>query len=162
MQKVEARRVTSFFRTNRLIFSVIIILILAVITLSAYISFNLHLSENRLKPVPITQATLEQKYGLHVQLVATTAAGGLIDVRLKIIDPQKARMLLGDQANFPALLVGNGVVIRVAEDIASQPIKFEKDAGIYVLYPNAGNLVQPGSAVTITFGELQVEPIPAK
>jgi hypothetical protein len=110
----------------------------------------------------ISQDQLEAQYGLQVQLVAATAAGGLVDLRLKIVDAAKAKALLDDQANFPSLLAGDGVVLQISGDVAEQEIQFEDGKSIFVLYPNAQNVVKPGEPVAIQFGDLQLEAIPAK
>lgn len=110
----------------------------------------------------ISQDELEADYGLQVQLVAVTAVGGLVDVRLQIVDAGKAKALLEDQANFPSLLVGDDVVLQVSGDIAEQGIQFENGKSIYVLYPNAQSTVKSGDPVILQFGDLQVEAIPAK
>ena len=82
-----------------------------------------------------------------------------MDLRLSILDGGKAKALLADQTNFPALLVGSGVVLRASQDLASQPINFDTDSHIFVLYPNSQSVVKPGDPVTIVFGDLQVEAI---
>lgn len=110
----------------------------------------------------LSQPMLAEQYGLGVNLIAVTAAGGLVDLRLKIIDGQKAKALLQDQANFPALRTGNGLVLRASQDLASQPIKFENGSNLFVLYPNAQNAVKPGDPVSVIFGDHQVEAIPTK
>ena len=110
----------------------------------------------------ITQSALEENYGLRVQLIAVTAAGGLVDLRLQIVDAEKAKAFLDDRANFPTLRLENDVVLRSAEDIATQEIQFEEGQMIFILFPNAGNSLRPGDAVNIVLGNLQVEPIKAK
>ncbi|MFN2197041.1 MAG: hypothetical protein ACK2UW_13065 [Anaerolineales bacterium] len=110
----------------------------------------------------ISQSALEENYGLRVQLLAVTGAGGLVDLRLQIADAEKARAFLDDPANFPALRVGNDVDLRVSEDIAEQGIQFENGKSIFVLYPNTQNALKPGDPVTIVFGDLQVEAIEAQ
>jgi len=114
------------------------------------------------KKTIITQDQLAANYGLKLQLVGVTAAGGLVDVRLKILDADKAKALLEDQANYPSLLVGDDVVLQVSPDAAEQDIQFENDKSIFVIYPNAQGVVKPGEPVIIQFGDLQVEPIPAQ
>jgi hypothetical protein len=110
----------------------------------------------------ISQDQLAAQDGLQVQLVAVTAAGGLVDVRLKIVDADKAKALLDDQANYPSLLVGDGVVLQVSPDAAEQDIQFENDKSIFVIYSNAQGVVKPGEPVVIQFGDLQVEAIQAQ
>ena len=51
------------------------------------------------------------------------------------------------------------LVLQASEDVAAQPVKFEDDGNIFVLYMNAQNAVKPGDPVNIVFGDLQVEAI---
>lgn len=111
----------------------------------------------------ISRKMLEEKYGLRLDLLAVTAAGGMVDLRLKMLDAGKARLLLQDKQNFPALLAGSkNVRLSVDEDTRSQEIKFEENGGLYLMFPNSGNAVTPGSAVTVVFGSLQLEPVVVK
>jgi len=109
----------------------------------------------------LSQSALEEQVGLRVQLVAVTAVGGLVDLRLQIVDAEKAQAFLGDPVNFPALRAGNDVVLRTSDDGAEQDIQYENGKSIFFLFPNAQNAVKPGDPVTLVFGDLQVEPIPA-
>jgi hypothetical protein len=111
------------------------------------------------KNISISQSVLEEQYGLKVQLVATTASGGLVDVRIRITDGKKAQALLGDQANFPSLRAGNGVTLRASEDVVKQEIKFEDNSSLFVLYPNTRNSVKPGDRVGLDFGNLRLEAV---
>src|SRR5690349_9478437 len=61
--------------------------------------------------VVISQSVLEAKYGLRVNLLAVTGAGGFVDVRLKMVDAEKARLLLADAKHFPALFTKSGVML---------------------------------------------------
>jgi hypothetical protein len=108
----------------------------------------------------ITQSMLEEKYGLHVNLIAVTAAGGMVDLRLKITDGEKAKLLLQDNKNFPVISpnVGN-FQLNASEETKSQKIKFENNGDLFILFPNAGNAVKPGSTVALVFGDIVVEQV---
>jgi hypothetical protein len=163
MESVNARQVNLSFQGYKPILIGLILLVMLGSGLYAYKAYK-GSHANAVSPVTsvINQQKLEQDYGLGVNLVAVTAAGGMVDLRLRITDSQKAEALLGDQANFPKLLASNGVVLQAAQDIASQPIKFEDGGNIFVLYPNGQNAFKTGDPVSIIFGSIQVEPIPAK
>ena len=149
--------------SNKLIaigFVFIIILIVAMFAKNIYMAFQ-PLSLPR-GTVTISQSAMEEKYGLHVNLVAVTGAGGFVDVRLKIVDGSKAKLLLGDKKNFPSLFSKNGVILNVPDDTKSQVMKFDNGGNLFIMYPNSGNAVTRGSPVTIVFGDTAVEPINAK
>ena len=110
----------------------------------------------------ISQGTLEEKYGLRVNLVALTAAGGMVDVRLKIVDGEKFKLLLADKKNFPTLYTAQGVTLTAPEETISQEIEFATGGNLFIIYPNSGNTVKQDAPVTILFGNVAVEPINAR
>jgi len=87
----------------------------------------------------------------------------MVDLRLKMLDGEKVKTLLQDKKNFPSLLIqDSNIMLRASEDAISQEIKFENNGDLFLLFPNSGNAVKPGSKVILVFGDLQVEPIPSK
>jgi hypothetical protein len=112
--------------------------------------------------VTISQNALEAQYGLRVNLVAVTGAGGFVDLRLKMVDGDKAKLLLADAKNFPSLFSEKGVVLGAPEDTKSQKIEYISGGNLFIMYPNVGNAVTHGSPVTIVFGDTALEPINTK
>ena len=110
----------------------------------------------------ISQAALEEQYGLRVHLIGVTAAGGLIDFRLQIMDAEKAQGLLEDTARTPSLWIeeNDTTLVAVPEMLAN--LKLEDGELVFFLLPNARNAVKPGTPVTVQFGDLRIEPIPAQ
>ncbi len=121
------------------------------------------------KPVPVSPSRtdislgmLEEKYGLRVNLIAVTAAGGFVDLRIKIVDGDKAKALLSDKQNFPALWVNDKQILNAPEDTRKQQIKFDDDGVMFIMYMNPANAVRPGTPVKVLFGDVAVEAIDAK
>lgn len=111
----------------------------------------------------ISQADLETQHGIHVNLIAVTAAGGLVDVRLKILDADKARQLWGTDPNYPALKVtDSGTILAPVQDTRAQVASLEDGGVIFLVYPNSSNVVKPGTQISLMFPEAQVEPIPSQ
>ncbi len=111
----------------------------------------------------ISQADLETQYGMHVNLIAVTAAGGLVDVRLKIVDADKARQLWGTDPNYPALRVADsGTILAPVQDTRAQVASLEDGGVVFLVFPNSNNAVKPGTQVSLMFPEAQVEPIPSQ
>jgi len=164
MQAVKTdRTMASKKTTNKLIISAIILVILVV---SALYFYN---AQQKLQPaslpedtVTISQTTLEKEYGLRVNLVAVTGAGGFVDVRLKILDGEKAKSLLSDKTNFPTLLVNDDIILNASEDTKSQEIRFNDDSNIFIMYVNSVNVVKQGSQLRIRFGDIVLDPITVK
>ena len=150
------------FRSNKIVFIAIIVLALFLVGLGFYYSPRAK-SASPAAPV-ISQSTLESQYGLRVNLVAVTALGGMVDLRLKIMDGNKAKLLLEDQANFPALYVSDAnLTLNASADDKSQGIRFDDGGNLFLLYPNAGNAVKPGTPVNVLFGNtIMLESVEAR
>lgn len=119
------------------------------------------------RPVPapfvkISQDELEEKYGLRMDLVAVTAAGGFVDVRIRMVDAEKAKALLSEKNNFPALSVGRKTLLQAPGEIKSQEIRYENSGTLFIMYANSGGAVRPGTPVTVRFGDIAVDPVDAK
>jgi hypothetical protein len=114
----------------------------------------------------LAPSRLAEQYGLRVNLVAVTAGGGLVDVRIMILDAGKAAALLGDGKAFPVLRVpGRNVALHVPDALANQvaqPVKFATGEMIHLTYPNAGDAVQRGTPVTLEFGGVALAPVAAQ
>ena len=162
MIDVKTKTMGKRFSSNKPIIIAIILVLLLALGLYGYNSYRAFQSPQPGEAVTITQSDLEANYGLRVQLVAVTAAGGLVDLRLQFVDAEKAKAFLDDPANYPALRVGNDLILRTSQEGAEQDIQYENGKTIFLLYPNAQNVVKPGDPVNIVLGDLQVEAIQAK
>jgi len=161
MQKAIVNTIPMGPRSKKFISPALIILLLLA---AGYIFYQyMQLQPVFSKKTIISQSALEEQYGLRVNLVAVTAAGGMVDLRLKIVDGEKAKLLLTDKNNFPAIYVGaRGIILNAEDDTKLEEIKFEDGNNIFLIYPNAGGAVQRGTAVNIMFGDIALEPIIAK
>ncbi len=108
----------------------------------------------------ISAAQLETDYGVRVRLIGVTAAGGMLDVRFKILDPVKAGQIFRNQEMLPRLIAGKAILETEPPDLDS--LVLEEGGIVFMLFPNRGGVVQPGTPVTIAFGDLQLEPMPAQ
>ena len=162
MQAVKGNRTQATSLSNKSIYIAMILIIATAVGLYAYNVFNAFQPGSLPQgTVVIGPADLEAKYGLHVSLIAVTASGGLVDVRLRIVDGEKAKSFLQDPANFPALFI-NGILLNVSEDTKAQEINFKDDGNIFLLYANPHNTVRTGASVNVVFGKTALEPISVK
>jgi hypothetical protein len=165
MQSVKANQAAGVVPqtlSGKILFSALILIVLLAAGLylfNAYQAFQPSLPGDT---TLISQATLEEKYGLRVNLIAVTAVGGFVDVRLKMLDSEKARLLLEDKNNFPALLVGDDLVLNAPEFTKSKEISFVDGGNMFIMYPNSRNAIRPGTPVRILFGDIATEPVNAR
>lgn len=102
---------------------------------------------------PVTSAQeLREKYGLEVGLVASTAMNSFVDVRLKVVDADKASSLLVNQT---AILVGQQELL-IAPHIHSHA-KPKNGRIISIFYPNRAGTIRSGTEVSLVFGKTRTE-----
>jgi hypothetical protein len=108
----------------------------------------------------ISNQELEEQYGLRITLIGVTAGGGLVDLRFKVVDAEKAKLLFKDHDNMP-VLIPEGSKVRLGLP-GRHNTDFITGKVYYMLYGNANGVVQPGKPVSVAFGDLILEPIIAQ
>ena len=103
----------------------------------------------------VSLQTLEENYGLQVAQAVTTARDSIVDVRMKVLDPEKAEQLI-EEGHF-ALLVGDTLI---PAPHVSRHMLVNKT--IIVMFPNRQNIVKSGTPVSVVFENLKVEPVAVK
>ena len=111
--------------------------------------------EKVLESRELSSSELEEEYGVEVALAATSMMGSIVDVRLKIVDPDKAHALLQNQA---ALLVGQDDLI-LAPHMHSHNSTRLKEGKIFTVFFPTQQLISSGSEVSLVFGPVRVEPV---
>ena len=89
---------------------------------------------------------------MQVSRAALSFQDGIVDVRIKVLDPEKADPLIED-GHF-ALLVGDQLI--QAPHVSRHMLK---NKTIIVWYPNLQKIVQSGTPVSIVFENLRIEPV---
>lgn len=120
-------------------------------------AFGLHVgSLDQVSSMPFTSsAALEQEYGVQVSLVATSMMNSIVDVRLKIIDPDKAHMFLQNQA---AMLVEQEALI-LAPHMHSHGVTRLQTGKIFSLFFPTQQIIHTGTEVSLVFGPVRIEPV---
>jgi len=108
----------------------------------------------RLQP-EVSLQNLEKEYGLQVAQAAISATDSIVDVRMKVLDPEKAEELI-EEGHF-ALLVGDTLI---PAPHVSRHMLINKT--IIVMFPNRQNIVKSGTPVSVVFENLKVEPVAVK
>ena len=104
---------------------------------------------------PLAMADLEQRYGIQVSLVAVSMLDSIVDVRIKVVDPDKAEGLLQNQA---ALLVGQQFLI-IAPHMHSHSGPRLKAGKIFTVFFPTQQIIRSGSFVSLILGPVRVEPV---
>jgi hypothetical protein len=105
-------------------------------------------------PPVVSAAGLARRNGIRISQVAVTGAGGLIDLRYQVLDPDKASSVHAT----PPEMVDERTGVVVDQLLMGHSHKGVLHAGqtYYLLFENPGDLVQRGSEVTVTLGGLRV------
>jgi hypothetical protein len=110
----------------------------------------------------VSASEFEQQYGIKVNLVAVSAAGGMIDMRFTVTDRQKAEYLLHDETTEPALYVeSNGAVIRAPTGMRHK-VTILDGGSYFILYANPGGAIQAGTPVSVVINDVRIAPIKAQ
>lgn len=109
----------------------------------------------------VTQTALQDEFGIQVKLIGVTAEGGLVDVRFKILNPAKAAEFFSDSEKLPKLITDEGQILSVSQSDPHE-YKLVENGMIFMLFPNQGSAIKPGSPVTIVLGDIHLEPIEAQ
>lgn len=99
--------------------------------------------------------------GVEIRGVRVTAGGGFVDLRFRVLEPQKASSLL--DPSVPASLVHEptGRVLTVASSkigkLKQRTAQPEPGKEYFILFRNSGGLVNPGDRVSLAAGSCKVE-----
>jgi hypothetical protein len=128
--------------------------------LAATQAFGYHVSSpDKVSKTPVTSiADLEGQYGIQVVQAATSMMDSIVDVRIRIIDTDKAHAILLNQA---ALFVNQQDII-LAPHMHSHPVIRMKAGKIYVVFFPTQQIIQTGSEVSLVLGPVRTEPVIVK
>lgn len=104
---------------------------------------------------------IEEKWGVTVLSIRLTAAGKMLDYRFRVVDPDKAMVLMkrGDNAYLIDEATGKKLPVpRTKVGPMRQTGSKPKQGSVYpILFMNLGQVVKPGSKVTVVLGDFRVE-----
>ena len=108
------------------------------------------------RPV-VTEAGLAARSGVVITQVAVTGAGGLVDVRFEVVEPNRAATV-HDPATPPAIIdEQTGLVVHDLFMDHSHTGAFKAGVTYYYVFTNPQNRVRRGSEVTVLLGGVAVQ-----
>lgn len=104
----------------------------------------------------------EQKLGIQVVALRLSEAGNVLDLRYRVVDPEKAHQCLGrgvkprieDSRTGLTLSVPDMAYVGSLRQTAVAP---EAGKVYFILFGNAGTAVKAGSRVTLVIGDIRLE-----
>jgi hypothetical protein len=107
-------------------------------------------------PAVVAPGVLAERAGVRIVRVSTTGAGGLVDLRYQVVDPQKAGGL-HDADKPPALVDERTGTVLGQLLMGHQPHSTPKAGVMYpLIFNNVGDTVQPGGRVSVVLGGVRV------
>lgn len=111
----------------------------------------------------ISAQTLAERFGLQITRIAVSGGGGIIDLRYRVLDKDKAAHVLDDPDNGLYLIVEeSGTTLVQPGKAMKHNSQLRNNMTYYSFYPNTQNVVQPGTPVAVAFGSVRVEPVVAQ
>lgn len=142
-------------------FYLVIILVAVSVALLGFLFLETPNAVSRSNTRVVTPKELEEDYGIQVKLIGVTAAGGLVDVRFKILNPDRAAEFFSDAEKLPKLMTDEGTLLSVSQTDPHE-YKLVENGMVFMLFPNQGGVIKPGTPVTIIFDDIHLESIEAQ
>lgn len=105
----------------------------------------------------VTVDELAARFGIRVDLIAVTAAGGLIEFRYQVVDPDKAVAMIHDASVHPVLVVEDTGQTLVLASPHRHSADMQLGGTYFFLIANAHNALHDGSSVTLVMGDARLE-----
>jgi len=111
----------------------------------------------------VTAQGMAAKYGIDVNLIGVSAAGGLIQFRYQVVDPDKADAMIHDPKLFPIVVVEeSGATMAIPRPHQHSGAALELGGTYFFMFANAHNAIHRGSLVTLVMGDARLEHIVAQ
>ncbi|WP_353509017.1 hypothetical protein [Intrasporangium sp.] len=148
---------------SRVVRAVIVLALLGLVAIGARLVLARGSQDVRSGTEAVSADVFATRSGIAVDLIAVTAAGGLVEFRYQVVDPDKAARLVHDETLRPILVVEDTGATLV---MSSRPHRTMADLQLggtyFFLFANANNAVREGNRVTIIIGDVRLEHVVAK
>lgn len=106
----------------------------------------------------VSAQELAARNGIDVDLIAVTAAHGLVEFRYQVVDPDKATRILHDADLAPTLVdEDSGATLRMSAPPHKHGGELRLGGTYFFLMANSHGALHRGSHVTLVMGDSRVE-----
>lgn len=106
----------------------------------------------------VTADGMAARYGIDIDLLAVTAAGGLVELRYQVVDPDKAASLVHDPELSPALVAeASGKTLVMSTPPHHHGTELQLGGTYFFLMANAESALHKGDEVTLIIGDERME-----
>jgi hypothetical protein len=106
--------------------------------------------------MPVSEE-IEAKFGVRFSFLAVTASGGMVELRYRVIDEDRAANFGHYTETAPMLIDGDTGKIVDVTIMGLHNHRVEPGRTYYVLYRNTDGAIKSGRPVTIQIGDLALE-----
>ncbi len=126
---------------------------------AGYKAWRTHLaSDVRNGTTAVSTDGMAARYGIKVDLLAVTAAGGLVELRYQVVDPDKAAPLVHDPDLSPALVSeSTGQTLRMSSPPHHHGQDLQLGGTYFFLMANTQGALTKGDEVTLVIGDARLE-----
>jgi hypothetical protein len=150
------------FRLRRRRTAIGLVVVLLLLGVAAFAWWPSSKADVRAGTTLVTADGMAARYGIDVTLIGVTAAGGLIDFRFQVVDPDKADALLHDPDLHPVLVVEDtGETLVMTTPPHHHATDLQLGGTYFFLLANAHNAIHRGSLLTLVIGDVRLEHIEA-
>lgn len=107
----------------------------------------------------IPQAGLEATFGLRIESLTLAADGGLIDLRFRVVDGDRAASAIHHEGPMELRVIRNQDGVEASRSWMGHQFHADLVPGrvYYELLVNEGGVFAPGDVVTLEFGKVRLE-----
>jgi hypothetical protein len=109
-----------------------------------------------------TNPAIEARWGVRISQIAVTAAGGLVDLRYTVLDPDKAHAMLETLDTTPKIEVPGKAVTLALESPVHHQNGIDAGRTYFMLMVNKKGALNPGDTATVAIGDMRLENIPVR
>jgi len=99
--------------------------------------------------------------GIEIRSLRVTGGGGFLDLRFRVLEPEKASTVLDPGAPATLMHEPTGKLLTVASSklgkLRQRTAQPETGREYFILFRNSGGLVRPGEKVSLAAGNCKVE-----
>ncbi len=107
----------------------------------------------------VSSEEMSARYGIGVELIAVTAAGGLIELKLQVSDPDKADDVMHEEDQLPVLVDEATGATLIMSSPPHHRDELQLGGEYFFLLANTRSALQRGSLVTMVVGDARLEHI---
>lgn len=120
----------------------------------------LHASQSATKPLGTEpRMALADRWGIETSSVRLSAGGRALDIRYRVVDPKKAAMLPGSKEPIYLVDQVTGAKVAIPGLPKRQASRMAPGRTYFMLAANTGQVLKPGTQVSLVMGNAQAKDI---